>query len=289
MTASRQSATAALLLAGVFVSATIGNGVAEQSSAQATYSVFDPLTFSIEYKRGQLLLTGFTASTAHEQALSQMIAEEFTAGEATMNFWPLVAPPDTWVSLTTRLLYALAATESASAVAGDRLVRIRAVTTDRAAWTDRLDALLAVLPGGVAVDIDVAVISDLPPLAKLCLRTFSRAGGESVRFRESSTEIRTSSYAILDTIIDIAYDCHDMEIAITGHSDASGNKVSNQRLSLARAQAVADYLTRGGVASGRLLVTGAGSQFPVAANDNARGRSLNRRIVFELRPAFRTR
>jgi outer membrane protein OmpA-like peptidoglycan-associated protein len=122
-------------------------------------------------------------------------------------------------------------------------------------------------------------------LAELCLRAFSRSDHENVSFRKSSTEIRTPSYAALDALINIAYDCHDMTIAITGHSDSSGYEVTNRRLSFERAQAVADYLARGGLATDRLLVTGAGSLFPVAENSNALGRSLNRRIEIEMLPA----
>ncbi len=54
-------------------------------------------------------------------------------------------------------------------------------------------------------------------------------------------------------------------------------------MSLARAQAVAAYLTRAGIPSDRLQVEGLGSSRPVAGNETARGRSLNRRIEFELR------
>ncbi len=104
-----------------------------------------------------------------------------------------------------------------------------------------------------------------------------------MEFRQSSAELRTSSYATLDKVIDLANDCRDNRIAITGHSDASGNEVWNQRLSLARAQAVADYLIRGGIEPTRLIVAGAGSSSPVADNSTASGRSRNRRIEFELR------
>ena len=54
---------------------------------------------------------------------------------------------------------------------------------------------------------------------------------------------------------------------------------SNWDLSGARAGAVADYLTgSGGVASGRLSVSGYADTRPLETNDSAVGRARNRRI-----------
>lgn len=285
MTGLLKATSATLLLAGgVFVSATVDNGIAEQQSQQSLYSALEPPTFSVVHKPGQLLLDGFTSSPAHEQALWQLMAEEFGAQEIIVDFRPLVISPDKWSSVTTRLLHAIAAARSASALVTAQLLEIRGVTTDPSAWNDRLTALRADLPADLAMHADIIAINGMPSLVEMCLRTFSLTSGHRVGFRQSSTEIRPSSYAILDTIIDIAYDCQGMAIAVTGHSDASGNATSNQRLSLARAQAVATYLTRGGITSDRLIVAGAGSRVPVADNTSSAGRSLNRRIEFELRP-----
>jgi outer membrane protein OmpA-like peptidoglycan-associated protein len=104
-----------------------------------------------------------------------------------------------------------------------------------------------------------------------------------VHFQAASTQIRQASYSLLDRIIEFAYDCRSPRIAITGHSDSAGNETRNIQISRARAQAVADYLVNGGVATGRLVVEGLGSVDPVADNGTAHGRDLNRRIEFELR------
>ena len=53
-------------------------------------------------------------------------------------------------------------------------------------------------------------------------------------------------------------------------------------VSLIRAQAVADQLINRGVDPARLTVAGLGSTEPVADNNTARGRELNRRIEFAL-------
>ncbi len=45
---------------------------------------------------------------------------------------------------------------------------------------------------------------------------------------------------------------------------------------------VVAYLTERGISSERLSAIGAGSDAPIASNDNATGRQVNRRIEFEL-------
>ncbi|MGI9920660.1 OmpA family protein, partial [Vibrio owensii] len=52
----------------------------------------------------------------------------------------------------------------------------------------------------------------------------------------------------------------------------------NQRLSEQRAQAVAEYFKRMGVAESRLIVEGKGENSPVANNETKEGRAQNRRV-----------
>ncbi|HCM1332560.1 TPA: OmpA family protein [Vibrio parahaemolyticus] len=68
------------------------------------------------------------------------------------------------------------------------------------------------------------------------------------------------------------------KIQIVGHTDSTGPEAYNQRLSERRAQAVADYLKRMGIAGNRLTVMGQGESHPVASNDTAEGRAQNRRV-----------
>jgi len=63
-----------------------------------------------------------------------------------------------------------------------------------------------------------------------------------------------------------------------GHTDSTGGDEHNQALSERRARSVANFLIDEGVDSGRIVSMGYGEQHPVASNDNANGRSLNRRV-----------
>ncbi|WP_355660351.1 TolC family outer membrane protein [Halomonas salifodinae] len=67
-------------------------------------------------------------------------------------------------------------------------------------------------------------------------------------------------------------------IRIDGHADSTGSDAINQPLSHARADSVADFLVSRGVSAGLIETRGHGSSRPVASNDSAQGRSLNRRV-----------
>lgn len=66
---------------------------------------------------------------------------------------------------------------------------------------------------------------------------------------------------------------------IEGHTDSVGSESSNQTLSLGRAEAVREYLVQNGVKSELMLAAlGFGESKPVADNETASGRQVNRRV-----------
>jgi len=70
----------------------------------------------------------------------------------------------------------------------------------------------------------------------------------------------------------------ERKIVIEGFTDDRRSPRFNQRLSEERAQAVGDALASEGVEPQRIVARGLGPAYPVAANNDARGRSLNRRV-----------
>lgn len=73
-------------------------------------------------------------------------------------------------------------------------------------------------------------------------------------------------------------------VLVVGHGDTGGATVANQKLSQERAQAVAAIFRLSGLQRDRLMLRGMGSVMPRAANDNQKGRSLNRRVEMLLTP-----
>lgn len=70
----------------------------------------------------------------------------------------------------------------------------------------------------------------------------------------------------------------DTDIRIIGYTDNTGNVDYNQTLSEKRARSVYDYLMMQGVSADRMSYSGRGIHDPVASNDTAEGRALNRRV-----------
>lgn len=72
-------------------------------------------------------------------------------------------------------------------------------------------------------------------------------------------------------------------VLIDGHTDNAGNAAANLRLSLARAQAVKEWLLNASTfPETHFAVQGLGDTRPLASNDDAAGRSQNRRVEITL-------
>jgi outer membrane protein OmpA-like peptidoglycan-associated protein len=69
---------------------------------------------------------------------------------------------------------------------------------------------------------------------------------------------------------------------IEGYTDSTGSDSTNQALSGRRAEAVMSALLGMGVNPGQLAAQGYGETHPVAGNDNAGGRQMNRRVEIVL-------
>lgn len=70
----------------------------------------------------------------------------------------------------------------------------------------------------------------------------------------------------------------DTEILLEGHTDATGSEEHNLELSRARAQSVANFLASQKVRETRFTIMGYGESQPIAPNDTADNRALNRRV-----------
>ena len=71
-------------------------------------------------------------------------------------------------------------------------------------------------------------------------------------------------------------------IIAVGHTDAVGTDAYNQKLSVARSEAVKAYLVSKGVEKNRIYTEGKGESSPVADNKTTEGRAKNRRVEVEV-------
>lgn len=103
-----------------------------------------------------------------------------------------------------------------------------------------------------------------------------------VRFETGKSALRPESYAALDEVAASLLANPTVRIEIAGHTDNTGSRALNQRLSLQRAQAVRAYLASKGVRPDRMVARGYGPDRPIAPNTTPEGREQNRRVELHL-------
>lgn len=75
----------------------------------------------------------------------------------------------------------------------------------------------------------------------------------------------------------------NMTVEIAGHTDYIGTAAYNLSLSLRRAEAVKDFLTKKGIDTRRIKAIGYGKTRPLVSNDDEEGgREINRRVEFKI-------
>ena len=103
-----------------------------------------------------------------------------------------------------------------------------------------------------------------------------------VKFDTDKASLKPYSIGLLQQVASELRKNPSMKVAIQGHTDAIGDAGYNQALSLQRAATVVDFLIGAGVNPAQLESQGLGESQPMADNDNAEGRALNRRVELAL-------
>jgi len=106
----------------------------------------------------------------------------------------------------------------------------------------------------------------------------------NITFGVDRYELRPEFYSTLESVALVIKEFTDTNVRVTGHTDSTGSAEHNQTLSERRASSVSQYLVSQNVLAGRLFATGYGKRYPLASNDTAQGRELNRRVEIELVP-----
>ena len=104
---------------------------------------------------------------------------------------------------------------------------------------------------------------------------------KGVEFHAGKSELTDAAMDALMPTVNSLKENDDAIIEIGGHTDNTGKAKANQRISEARAQAVADFLREQGVKC-EIRVKGYGSSQPKASNKTAAGKRQNRRIEMKI-------
>lgn len=99
-----------------------------------------------------------------------------------------------------------------------------------------------------------------------------------VLFATGRSELRAGTANNLGKLAIFLNQNPERRVMIEGHTDSVGSEENNLSLSQRRATSVMSYLTIQGVAPSRLSASGKGESMPVAGNESASGRQMNRRV-----------
>jgi OOP family OmpA-OmpF porin len=103
----------------------------------------------------------------------------------------------------------------------------------------------------------------------------------NLEFDLGKSTIRAKSYTTLNRVAGLLVE-KNFSLKLAGHTDNTGGRELNLRLSKDRAESVKAYLVSQGANASRIEATGYGPDQPIATNKTAAGRQQNRRVEFTL-------
>ncbi len=102
---------------------------------------------------------------------------------------------------------------------------------------------------------------------------------KGLNFKSGRAELSGDSFPLLSKVKNVMTEVRTENVVVEGHTDAVGSKEANQKLSAARADAVAKYLvSENAVEQGKIKSEGYGFSKPLASNKSKEGRAQNRRV-----------
>jgi outer membrane protein OmpA-like peptidoglycan-associated protein len=99
-----------------------------------------------------------------------------------------------------------------------------------------------------------------------------------VTFQTGKARLTIEARAVLKDIATQLVENPEYRVQISGHTDNTGSRRANLRLSMARARTVETFLEANGVPLKQVTSKGFGPDVPVASNKTAAGRCKNRRV-----------
>jgi len=99
-----------------------------------------------------------------------------------------------------------------------------------------------------------------------------------VLFNTNKAELKSGGIRNVQKLADFLKQYPKHVVLVEGHTDSTGSDSLNQELSDRRASAVRTALIDKGIGGDRVTTRGYGEAYPIADNDTAAGRQLNRRV-----------
>nr|WP_301271569.1 OmpA family protein [Pseudomonas mandelii] len=120
-------------------------------------------------------------------------------------------------------------------------------------------------------------------VAKLLPQNFEQVKQSEIGFPGEGIDLDAQAKAHLQVMLEfMKADPTVNHIELDGHSDNSGNRLTNRELSRRRALAVMDFFKANGIQESQITLRFHGERYPLAPNKNAANRAKNRRVAVRL-------
>lgn len=276
---TQDSVKAALALPAGFSLATLA---IEEAPKPAPVPVAVAPSFSAEHAQGLITLKGLVPDEKAKTEIGALAGRLFQ-GDQIDNQLGLGAVPRESMSLISGGLSLLSRLgPGASLSIEGNAVSLKGLALYDAARDSVIEEFKRLVPAGFSGSAEVGTAQAAPVSGSgQCQTLFNEVlATGTVRFRVASAQLSEESRGILDKLTAIALRCGEVKIEIGGHTDSDGSEEANASLSRLRAEAVAIYLTHGGIPAQRLAPVGYGETKPLAPNDSPENKAKNRRIEF---------
>ncbi len=105
---------------------------------------------------------------------------------------------------------------------------------------------------------------------------------DKLYFKADSATFNVESYPVLNEIYNFLNTNKEIVIEIGGHTNNTPPEAYCDKLSLARAKSVTQYLVDQGISSNRILYRGYGKRNPIVPNTTPEGRKKNQRVEIKI-------
>ncbi len=109
---------------------------------------------------------------------------------------------------------------------------------------------------------------------------------KALDFKSGASSLSKQSFSTLGKVKNIIKDVAAQKVVVEGHTDSTGKKATNEKISKERAETVAHYLvSEEAVEKSNIETEGYGFEKPIASNKTKAGRAQNRRVDIIITPS----
>ncbi|HEX9974957.1 MAG TPA: OmpA family protein, partial [bacterium] len=239
-------------------------------------------TLQGDFQTGKFVLEGIVPDKATRQQLIQKAATAFGAGKVIdkISIDPDIRLPERFHDAFTAFYGLKGINEAGFSIGSGKFVLKGKVLSEE--LKDRLGAEVTKSLAPLQIQNELQVI--LAPEAKSSLDELQKFFGSNViEFELASSLLSNQSRKTLDRAYELFKQYPQATVEIAGHTDNSGPRDYNMRLSKSRAIAVRLFLLEKEIAPERLSINAYGETQPKANNDSEDGRQRNRRVEMRLK------